>query len=353
MHIITGHAKKYENPDIDFEALVRSGGTLVFMMSVAAAESICAGCISAGMDKDMPAAIVEKATTNEQRKFIATVGTLPDVARENAVSSPAVIVIGTVCLLSERLDWFSRRPLFGRRVTVARVTPGQSRLTQELTELGCHVVEVLCAKITPLTGPDSKLSEALGRIGEYSWLVFTSGVGVDIFFDHLIETGLDIRRLAHLKTACVGPETEKEMGKRGIRVDYCPQVFNGAELARGLKGLVKTGEKLLITRDKDGADDLTRQLSAAGIAFDDVAVYEKSIKAVNTPLRPADFVAFTSSSGVAGFAKAAAGLDLGEIKAVCIGERTAEAARSFGMEVFVSAEATIDSMVNKIKELCV
>jgi len=363
MHIITGHAKRYENPDINFEALVSAGGTLVFMMGVAAVESICDGCISAGLDKDMPAAIIEKATTSEQRKFIATVGTLAETTRENSVSSPAVIIIGTVCLLSERLDWFSKKPPSGRRVMVARVTPGPSRLSQALMALGFHVDELQCAKIEPLTGPGCDLVKALDRINDYSWLVFTSGVGVNVFFDHLIESGFDIRSLSHLKIACVGPETEKETGKRGIRVDYRPEVFNGAELARGLAGLVNSGDKLLIARDKNGAGDLTSTLSDNGVAFDDIAVYEKRVvddvflhKGVKIKQLQYDFAAFTSSSGVQGFVKAAvgaAGLDLKEIRAVCIGEKTAETARAYGMQVFVSEESTIESMVNKFKELCV
>jgi len=55
---------------------------------------------------------------------------------------------------------------------------------------------------------------------------------------------------------------------------------------------------------------------------------------------------------VNGFAETAASMDFGKIKAVCIGEKTAAAARARGMEVCVSTEATVESMVEKIKELC-
>ena len=328
-------------------------GTLVFLMGKAAIGDICASLIAAGMDKNMPAAIVENATTGLQRKFVATVETLPEVALENAVVSPAVIIIGKVCMLSERCDWVSKKPLLGRRVIVARVKPGISKLSDMLRELGCHVTELPGAKIIPLTFPGCPLEKALEKIDDYSWLVFTSGAGVNVFFDYLIEKRFDIRALHHLKVACVGPETEKEISARGIKVAYQPDEFSGAALSHGLAEIVKSCERVLIARAKDGAQDLTRIFADAGIPFDDVAIYEKmsgSGKAIDPE---ADLVAFTSSSAVDWFAGCAVNADFSKIKAVCIGERTAATAASYGMEVFSSSQATVESIVNKIKELCV
>lgn len=348
LHIITGHAKNNENPNINYDALVRANGTLVFMMGVAAIKEICAGCIAAGMDKDMPAAIVENATASAQRKFIGTVETLPVLALENTVESPAVIIIGKVCSLSGHYDWFSKKPLLGEHIIVARAKPGVSKLSDSLRELGCYVVELPSAKIMTFA-----FAEQLKMIKQYAWLCFTSGVGVNVFFDALIESGFDIRTLCHLKIACVGAETEKEMGKRGIRADYCPSEYNGAALARGLCERVEKGGRLLIARAKDGAEDFTRILTAGGIDFDDVAIYEKSHNSIEITEGIADLAAFTSSSAVKWFAESAVNVDFSRIKAVCIGERTAATAKSYGMEIHVSEKATIDSMVDKIKELCV
>jgi uroporphyrinogen III methyltransferase/synthase len=61
---------------------------------------------------------------------------------------------------------------------------------------------------------------------------------------------------------------------------------------------------------------------------------------------------FTSSSTVKSFVEAAANFDYTKIKAVCIGERTAATARSYGMNAYISDEATTESIINKIKELC-
>ncbi|MDR1829396.1 MAG: uroporphyrinogen-III C-methyltransferase [Candidatus Fibromonas sp.] len=352
LHMITAHAKNNEKPNIDFVTLAKLNGTLVFLMGVAAIGDICEGCISAGMDKAMPAAIVENTATNSQRKFLGTLAALPEIARTNDVKSPAVIIIGKVCEFSARYDWFSRKPLRNKRIIVARVKPEASKLSDSLRELGCDVVEMPCLRIVPHTGPGCMLGKKLENIKDYSWLVFTSGVGVNIFFEYLIENEIDIRELSSLKIACVGIETGKEVKKHGIKVDYIPAEYNGAALAQGLTGLVKNGEKLFIARAKDADKDLTRILAEAGTAFDDVPIYEKArdIATANAiAANDFDFATFTSPSAVECFAKAAT--QLGKIKAVCIAEKTAAAARAHGMEVHVSAEATVMSMVEKIKEL--
>jgi uroporphyrinogen III methyltransferase/synthase len=211
--------------------------------------------------------------------------------------------------------------------------------------------------IAPLVGVESILTKKLKDIKGYSWLVFTSEAGVDIFFDYLIDNKIDIRELSHLKIACVGMETERAVVRRGIMVNYTPAEYNGAALAEGLTGLVKKGERIFIARAKDGDTDLTRILTDVGVDFDDVPVYER-IKYTKNACAAVisndfDFVAFTSPSGVEGFAEAVRGIDLGKIKAVCIGEKTAGVARAYGMNVYVSAEATIRGMVEKIKELSV
>ena len=350
-HIITGHARNNEPTNIDFDALVRTGGTLVFLMGVSALRSICEGCISAGMDKDMPAAVVENATYNNQRKFVGTVSTLPSIADENALVSPSLIIVGKVCELSMDYDWISSRPLHGKNIIVARASPGTSRLSDNLRVLGAQVFEMPSPKIVPLTGAGSGIQRAISEIDSFAWLVFTSAVGVNSFFDCISEMGLDIRKLHHLKTACVGAETVRELKKRGINSDYNPEEYNGEALAQGLKQLVKTGEKLLIARAKDGTEDLTKLLADAGIEFEDLAIYEKELRVEEVIIPATEYAAFTSSSAVEWFVASIKDVDLSRFKAICIGKSTAEKAKSYGMETIISEKASIDSLVSKIKEL--
>lgn len=104
LHIITGHAKRNGELDIDFRSLAGMNGTIVVLMSVASLEKIATGFLDAGMDREIPAAIVENISRQKQRKFVATLETLYETAMRNDVRSPAVVILGRVCLLAEKLD---------------------------------------------------------------------------------------------------------------------------------------------------------------------------------------------------------------------------------------------------------
>lgn len=112
LYIITGHAQKNGELDIDFQSLAKMNGTIVVLMSVASLEKICDGFLNAGMDETMPVAIIENISLETQRKTLATLGTLHETAKRNQVRSPAVVIIGSVCTLSDKLDWVAA---IGRR----------------------------------------------------------------------------------------------------------------------------------------------------------------------------------------------------------------------------------------------
>ena len=134
VHIITAHRRQGRELDLDYEALVRMGGTLVFLMGVGALPALCRGLMEAGMAPDMPAAALHRGTTAGQRRVVATLETLPEAARD--LEAPSVIVVGGVCRLSDPFAWAERRPLFGKRFLVTRPRRRAGTLTARLRELG-------------------------------------------------------------------------------------------------------------------------------------------------------------------------------------------------------------------------
>ena len=150
LHIVTGHQRSGKELDIDFEALVRTGGTLVFLMGVSALPAICRGLLDAGMAPDTPAATVERGTTPSQRRTSATLADLPRRAEEVGVKSPAVIVVGQVCALAEQFDWFDRLPLKGKTVVVTRPKERAGTLSGRLRSLGADVWEYPCISTVPI-----------------------------------------------------------------------------------------------------------------------------------------------------------------------------------------------------------
>lgn len=354
LHIITAHTKNAPEAQTDYEALVRLNGTLVFLMGVSSLKMICDHLLSAGMEPDMPAAIVERGTTARQRRICGTVSTLPDLAGAAAVQKPAIIVVGRVCALSERFAWAEQRPLGGCRVLVTRPRHLASKMAQALREQGAEVLELPAIATTPIE-PNYPLDEALKRIDMYQWLAMTSPTGVQIFMDHLKKTRFDIRRLYGVKLAAIGSATAKEMQSYGLQPDLIPAEYNAAAL-----GEVLSQERgpVLIARARVGAPALTLALDAAGVRYDDIPIYDTSGASAQAARAltlfndcEIDYVTFTSASTVHGFARQMNGCDYTKVRAVCIGSATEDAAKTYGMETYTAREASIPSMVSLMIEL--
>lgn len=101
VHIITGHKRAGKEYDIDFEALVRTKGTLVFLMGVSSLGDICRGLLEAGIDPGKPAALLMRGTTAAQKRIVATVATLEAEVKKQGAQTPAIIVVGDVCSLAD------------------------------------------------------------------------------------------------------------------------------------------------------------------------------------------------------------------------------------------------------------
>jgi len=100
--LITGHQKEGES-EVDYGRLAESGDTMVFYMGVKNAAKIQAGLLAHGMSESLPAAIIEKGTTPEQRTLITTLGELTETIKRQKVKPPALLVVGEVIKVRERL----------------------------------------------------------------------------------------------------------------------------------------------------------------------------------------------------------------------------------------------------------
>ena len=353
LHIVTGHQRAGKELDIDFEALVRTKGTLVFLMGVSALPQICKGLLDAGMEPDMPAAVVERGTTPAQRRISATLGTLPAVAEEAKVESPAVIVVGKVCALAEDFDWFDKLPLKGRRVVVTRPKERSGTLSARLRALGADVWEYPCIATVPLD-PCSAVDEAMERLCDYEWLALTSHAGVEALWQWLEGHGKDARALGAVKLAAIGPGTDRALSTHGLKADYVPEIYDAAHLGEGLPA----AGKVLALRAEEGSPALTEGLARRNIACDDVASYRTVYENPRSQeLREAVegteglLVTFTSASTVKGFVSSVGeDANFSRMVGMCIGQQTAAEAKKFGIPVRVAREATMDALVETILE---
>lgn len=357
MHIITGHKKNNEEININFKALVSMKGTIVFMMSVSTLKFILDGLLNAGMDKNMPAAIIENGTRTYQRKVLGTIENLYDRSASEKIKPPSVVVIGEVCSMSQKLDWFSKRPLSGVKIIVTRPKVSGGTLSEKLKEMGACVIDYPCIEIYEIC--DNKpLEKALSSINDFNWLVFTSKNGVKIFFEYLKQKKKDFRILAGLKIAAIGNQTEKELNDYGLVVDFTPGIYDGKHLAEGLCKITGSNEKILLARAREGNNEIIDILRSNGREYEDVPIYETIYANPENDIVEAlmhdnieIYVTFTSASTVEGFVRTNGRFDLTKIIGICIGSQTAKAAQKYGIKHYISKEATIESMVKKFREV--
>lgn len=358
VHIITGHKKKDFPLDINFEALVNTEGTLVFLMGVAALPDICEGLISAGMDADMPAAILQQGTTANQKKIIATVSTLEEEVKRQGIETPAIIVVGKVCAYGDSFSWYEKLPLFGSKIVVTRPKERISTISAKLRELGAQVLEIPAIRTVPIAS-NLPLQEEIRHLDEYHYLVFTSPAGVQYFMEALIGQGADIRRFSKGKIAVIGQGTAKELKKYGIIADLMPEVYDAAHLGAAIGEDCKDGDRILIPRARIGSQELIEEIQKRKTAvitdlpiYDTVYVKQEFLdEKEEFEKNRIDMAIFTSASTVRGFARTTEGLDYKKVTAACIGKQTKAEADALGMNTFMAKEATIDALVELAVEI--
>jgi uroporphyrinogen III methyltransferase/synthase len=357
---VTGHEDpEKEESGLDWEALARFPGTLVFYMGVKRLVDNAAALIEGGRDADEPAAAVERGTMDGQRTVVATLGTLAEAVEREAVKAPALIVVGPVVERREALAWLERRPLFGKRVVVTRARAQASGLAKRLRGLGAEVVELPAIRIEPRIESD-EVRKAVERIGDYALIVLTSPNGVRLLFEAMRAAGLDARALVSPKkqqveeaesgaaantgttVAAIGPGTARALAKCGIDADIVPERFVAESLVESLSEVDVTGKRVLVARAAEARDVIPEHLGGRGAEVDVVALYETVREEPNAEAveaaQSADYVTFTSSSTVHNLTDALGDRFPSAARVVSIGPVTSDATREAGLEVHAEAE---------------
>lgn len=360
---ITGHEDpQKQDTQIDYAglaSLARQGGTLCFYMSMGRLQIIVDELTQHGLPADTPAAVVQWGTLPKQRSTRATLGTLTVEVERAKLGPPSIVVIGPVAALDDdALNWFEQRPLFGQTIVVTRTRQQASGLSQQLTELGAHVIEAPTITIDP---PDdwSQVDDALRRVHDFDWLVLTSANSVEQLRNRLRAIEQDARYLAGVHIAAVGDATAAALTGMGIDADLVPTEFVAESLAAKLiaEHDVAT-RRLLLLRTDIARPGLVKTLTAAGADVTDLSIYrtrpadalpEALLEALRD--RNVDWVTFTSSSTITNF------LDLlgderdllRDVRIASIGPITSRTARDLDLPPTVEPDVhTVASLVNAI-----
>lgn len=367
--IITGHEDPAKTESShDWKKLATATGTSIFLMGIANLPYICQSLVSNGRAPETPVALIRWGTRPEQQTLTGTLATIVEQAREANFQSPAIIIVGEVVKLRETLAWYEKKPLFGKRVLVTRARSQSSALAEQIDELGGEALEFPMIRLREPESPAVReaLDQALRRLGDFDWVLFTSPNGVSYFFRRLQQLGVDIRTMHKAKVAAVGPKTAELLAERGIIAERLPAKFQGEGLLDAILPQLTLGQEALLPRSDIARDYLPVKLKELGLGVTEVDVYETALEdqqsdEVLEQLRNGEIhvITFTSSSTVdnlIGILRKAGADDpaalLKGAKTVCIGPLTAETARKHGLQVdAMAAEATIDSLVDTLRRL--
>lgn len=354
--LITGHEDPTKpESQLDWARLAGAYGTLVFYMGMENLEEICRQLMAHGRAPETPAAVIRWGTRPEQQTVAATLATLVEAARAARMGPPAIIIVGEVVALRERLQWFETAPLFGQTVLVTRARAQASGLAERVRELGGRAWEFPAIEIQD-PADWAPVDRAIARLGEYEWLVLTSQNGVERFMGRLYRSGRDARALAGLRLVAVGPATAAALRRHGLAADFVPPEFRASAVLDGLQAALRPGARVLVARAEVAATELARDLRALGAAADEVVVY-RSVPAAGDAgaLKAAlaegaiQYVTFASAATVRNLVEAVGAEALAGVKVAVIGPQTAAAARAAGLTVHLTAaEATIAALVDAI-----
>lgn len=366
-HVITGHARKGGESRIDYKALAGLNATLIFLMGVTALPEICRNLREAGMPDDTPAAVIQEGTLACQKRVCSDLCHLPEKVREEHIHAPAIIIVGKVCSLADSFSWAEKRSLGGKQILVTRPKEQSRELAGSLRRLGAQVIEFPTIRIHPIHQKEEleTFLDALKKIKEglknrTVWIVFTSAAGVRTFFELLQNEHLDIRMFWQARFAVIGSGTGEELKKRGILPDLIPEIYEAAALGRKLAEQVKKGDLVAAFRAKEASEELFPPVQETGADCMDVPIYETVVGADDTWKekiklqfceQKIDYVTFTSASTVRGFVQSMESwIDLKAVHALCIGRKTEEEAKQYGMKTEVAKEATVQSMIEWLME---
>lgn len=362
---ITGSDREGKDwsPDA-WQKLATATGTICVLMGMRRIAAITQAIIDGGRAESTPAAVIRWAARPVQQTVVGTLGDIAEKSRQAGLASPAIIVVGEIVALREKLSWYEKKPLFGRRILVARPTEQARDTIEEIRDRGAIAELAPAIQIEPPRDPQALLQAAL-RLSSYDWVVFTSQNGVHKTLAALRTQGRDARAFGNAKIAVIGPRTAQAFRSWGLIPDLVATKFVAESLAADLlrtwaaEGRDRAPTFLLL-RAEEARDVLPDTLRGAGASVDVVAAYqtravtgEARQKLVEAIRMRSDVVLLTSSSMVSSLC-AALGEDaaklLSEKCVVAIGPITARTCADAGIAVDVeAAEHTVSGALDALE----
>ncbi len=341
---VTGQEGKGKDESaIDWERLSLGSGTVVFYMGITTLRRNMERLLEHGRSPQTPVALVRWGTTPEQQVLTGSLADIADRVEQAGFKPPAVVIVGEVVGLRDKLRWFDTRPLFGKKILVTRAADQAGEFCTILSERGATAIE--CPTIK-LEEPEewAPMDAVIKQLAGYDWLVLTSGNAVRNLFRRMETLGLDARCLAGCRVCAVGPKTAEAMAAFGIRPDLMPSDYKAEGVVAEFAKLDLTGSRILFPRADRAREIIPRELERMGAHVDSPVAYRNILPDRLPPealfaleKRSVDCITFTSSSTVENLAGMLGGdLMVNMLKGVTvasIGPVTSRTCHELGLKV--------------------
>ena len=365
--VITGHEDPRRPDDdsrLDWSALARVGGTLVFLMGVSRLPQITERLTEAGLPPRTPVAVIEWGTTWQQRTVRGDLTSIAEVARDAGIKPPAITVVGEVAGLREQLQWFdlpSVRPLLGKRIVVSHTGEhSNAEIISRLSDLGAGAFEFPVARPVAPTSFEA-LDRAISELADFDWLIFPDAPSVEFFWRRLWAARLDSRRLAHLGLVATGPSATTALEERGMIPDLVLDATQPSSLLHRLGDLANL--RALLPCAEGGVSAVATSLRSQGLPLREVAAYQMATDDyASNPAQmlawleggQVDLISFGSAQSLQDFALSLATVTerplvklLEGLPLLAAGSAIHEA-RALGLKNFQTHPATTDGLVEAV-----
>ena len=359
---ITGHEDPAkEDSNIYWDKISTGIGTLVFYMGIGNLEPNMKKLIENGRSPDTPVALIRWGTTSNQETIIGTIKDIAEKAKQANFKAPAITVVGGVVSLRDKLRWFDKKPLFGKKIIVTRSREQASDFSVLLEKYGAEPIEFPTIETVP-PKDWKEIDRAIKNLPKYDWAIFTSINGVKYFVERLKKQGKDIRELKGIKICAIGPATAKAIEDLGIKVDLLPKEYRAESIITGLGKTKIKGRRFLLPRALKAREVLPEEIKRLGGKVDVVTAYrtvqpKEKTDEIRKMLREkrVDVVTFTSSSTVENFVNMFKRNEVPGIlngtRVACIGPITKDTATKLGIKTDIMPEKyTIPALTEAIGE---
>ncbi len=337
--------------------LATATGTICVLMGIRRIQEITSALMEGGRDPNTPTAVVRWAARPQQQILTGPLHAIADLVESAGLKSPAIIIVGEVVGLRERLAWYDKKPLFSERILVPRP---RAQATETVSKIRARSADALVAPAIRIAGPPNPAAfeDAIRRAKNFDWVVFTSQNGVDSFFETARKLGLDARLFGSARIATIGPKTASALLRYGLRSDLVAPEYIAESLTEELLKVSPRPSRVLLARALEAREILPEALQEAGVFVELAFAYQTELvsgdeaEELKKALQDSTTVLLTSSSIVRSLVRAIDGDEslLADKTLLSIGPVTSATARELGLTIHVEAsEYTIDGALDALE----